>query len=278
MGAAASVEGGGSPSAMVTAEEAHEIMRIIFSRPVSHEQLRSFLDTTSRDMVDEATVQAIMGVLAQGSALQSPVSGGGGGAAEAATSPGVAAAPAPAAVGDLAMAVRNAFYGQFDSVRQAFAAADKDGGGTISHAEFASCVRKGGLNISDEQVLAAAAAIDTNHDGRINYREFLTFLTNEVQPSDASSHAAAHIATQLRVQITERFTSMREAFLTLDPDRSGCIDTAEVLTLLRGQNFNYSEEDINLFVASYPHTKDGGFSYAEFCKMVEGAQPFVNLQ
>lgn len=51
----------------------------------------------------------------------------------------------------------------------------------------------------------------------------------------------------------------------------------EVQTLLRGQNFEYSDEDINLFVASYSHSKDGGFSYVEFCKMVEGAQPFADL-
>jgi len=49
----------------------------------------------------------------------------------------------------------------------------------------------------------------------------------------------------------------------------------EVQRLLKGQNFGYSDEDINLFVASYPHTKEGGFSYVEFCKMVEGQQPFA---
>ena len=139
---------------------------------------------------------------------------------------------------------------------------------------------------------------------------------------------AVHIAKSLRVQINERFKSMREAFITLDPDRSGCIDTVrlsrqtmlvrlvrkqlagngfdiagsftympswcgvlccllgafsapfcqqkEVQELLKGQNFNYREEDINLFVASYAHSKEGGFNYVEFCKMVEGQKPFSN--
>jgi hypothetical protein len=48
------------------------------------------------------------------------------------------------------------------------------------------------------------------------------------------------------------------------------------MALLRGHNYACSEEDIKLFVASYPHTKDGGFSYVEFCQMVEGAQPFAH--
>eukprot|EP00750_Incisomonas_marina_P006842 INCI14728.1.p3 GENE.INCI14728.1~~INCI14728.1.p3 ORF type:complete len:271 (+),score=76.58 INCI14728.1:534-1346(+) len=270
MGAAGSVEGGEACSQIVTVEQASEIMSIVFSKQVTHSALREFLATARRDMIDDATVRQIIEVLEKPSAASVQQ--------QQQAQQQQQQQQQPIAAGTLAERVKAAFYGQFDSVKQAFHNADVNGGGSISHEEFAEAVRAGGLEISDEDVAAAAASIDTNHDGSINYTEFLRFLTDSSQPDEYAQNAAYHIAGNLRVQIRERFKSMREAFISLDPDRSGSIDTAEVQKLLRGQNFGYSDEDINLFVASYPHTKDGGFSYVEFCRMVEGQQPFVGME
>lgn len=258
MGSGASVpEAEAQVGPIVTVEQAQEIMAIVFSRNVTHEQLKTVLVNPQPGLIGEDLVQRIFEV------LDRP-------AVEAVEPVSVENAGT-----DLPSAVRNTFFGQFESVKQAFAAADVNGGGTISHEEFAECVRRGGLIISDEQIAAVTAYIDSDQNGNINYQEFLRFLVNAEAPDEASAQVVQAVAGSLRTQIFERFKSMRKAFLSLDPDGSGCIDTAEVQQLLRGQNFSYSDEDINLFVASFPHEKEGGFSYVEFCKMVEGQQPFA---
>jgi Ca2+-binding EF-hand superfamily protein len=101
--------------------------------------------------------------------------------------------------GDLAQAVRDAFFGQFETVKQAFHKADVNGGGSISHDEFASCVRSSGLQISDADVESTARAIDTNGDGTINYNEFLRFLTDATGPDDYATNAVGSMRACLRL-------------------------------------------------------------------------------
>ncbi len=70
MGAGSSIGGGPRGSPVVTVEQASEIMSIVFSKQVTHDQLREFLATARRDMLDADTVQLITAVLDRAAALQ----------------------------------------------------------------------------------------------------------------------------------------------------------------------------------------------------------------
>jgi len=181
MGAGGSIEGGGegggeAPQArMVTQQEAGQIMSVIFSRPITHASLKEFLLSTRRDMVDEATIQQIIAI------LDAPP--------QAQAQPQQQQQQQVPADGSVVSVVRQAFFGKFDSVKQAFHAADVNGGGTISTEEFAQCIRGSGLDITDDQVLQVATAVDTDGDGNINYAEFLQFLTNGSIPDEYAQNA-----------------------------------------------------------------------------------------
>ena len=194
MGAAGSVEGGEACSQIVTVEQASEIMSIVFSKQVTHSALREFLATARRDMIDDATVRQIIEVLEKPSAASVQQ--------QQQAQQQQQQQQQPIAAGTLAERVKAAFYGQFDSVKQAFHNADVNGGGSISHEEFAEAVRAGGLEISDEDVAAAAASIDTNHDGSINYTEFLRFLTDSSQPDEYAQNAVSRLLVCFRLFVS----------------------------------------------------------------------------
>lgn len=53
-----------------------------------------------------------------------------------------------------------------------FREADRDGGGSLSRAEFGALLRDAGLGLDDEQLLYLLAQADEDADGEVQYREF----------------------------------------------------------------------------------------------------------
>ena len=106
MPADAAAGGGGDDAAaaappagpIVTVEQASEIMSIVFSRQVTHNQLREFLATSQ---LDPALVHQVLAVLEPRPAVQQQQQ-----------------QSVQVVGGDVASAVRQAFFGQFDTVKQ----------------------------------------------------------------------------------------------------------------------------------------------------------------
>jgi Ca2+-binding EF-hand superfamily protein len=190
--------------------------------------------------------------------------------------PEAAAAEAAAVEGMGLMDVaRYSFFRQYYSVEEAFTSADTSGSGCLSFDEFIACIQAGGLDLNGDDAVFLAQQADLNQDGMIDYKEFMKFLDlAETDPSAEVQERSNEVAVNLREQCTERFRSMRRAFLSIDTDRTGYIDASEVNTLLTNENFGYSEEEVTMFIAGFPHENEGGFSYVEFCTMIEGAAPF----
>ena len=179
MGGAASVEQEQAvpdQSPIVSVDQAREIMAIVFSRQVTHQQLRDYLAAAPilEPGLTEQILQVLDGPPPQEDQAAVPVSG------------------------DLPTAVRNAFFGQFESVKQAFSNADVNGGGTISHEEFQQCVHRCGLILTDEDVSALGSFIDSDHDGVINYQEFLQFLVNADAPDESSTQLVRELLPECR--------------------------------------------------------------------------------
>ena len=72
---------------------------------------------------------------------------------------------------------KRGLYGkEMSSVREAFEAFDRNGDGHISPDEFGEAVMRLDLGLTLEQVDAVVDTMDTNHDGEIEWREFVTAL------------------------------------------------------------------------------------------------------
>ena len=62
-------------------------------------------------------------------------------------------------------------------IRRTFNELDRDGNGYISKEEFKSVMRKQGLPLKKSQLNAIMAEADKNGDGKIDYDEFVIFMT-----------------------------------------------------------------------------------------------------
>ncbi len=64
-----------------------------------------------------------------------------------------------------------------DEVREIFEHYDRDGNGTIDRREWGRFLDALDANFSEEEAAAGLEAVDTNHNGKIEFREFMRWWT-----------------------------------------------------------------------------------------------------
>ena len=65
-------------------------------------------------------------------------------------------------------------------MRAAFALLDKDGDGFLSLQDLAEDLKIYGSNSSETELQAILNEVDTNHDGKIDYREFDIMMRKQI--------------------------------------------------------------------------------------------------
>lgn len=65
-------------------------------------------------------------------------------------------------------------------MRAAFALLDKDGDGVLSLQDLAEDLKIYGSNSSETELQAILNEVDTNHDGKIDYREFDIMMRKQI--------------------------------------------------------------------------------------------------
>ena len=77
------------------------------------------------------------------------------------------------------------------SLEEAFRVFDKDGSGSLSVAELQAVLTRpgGGAALSEDEVQEIIAEFDTNHDGELQFEEFVAFFASSqgVAPSHLSA-------------------------------------------------------------------------------------------
>ncbi|NXO20178.1 CALMS protein, partial [Cisticola juncidis] len=66
-----------------------------------------------------------------------------------------------------------------EEIREAFRVFDKDGNGYISAAELRHVMTNLGEKLTDEEVDEMIKEADCNHDGQVNYEEFVRMMTEK---------------------------------------------------------------------------------------------------
>ena len=106
----------------------------------------------------------------------------------------------------------------------------------------------GGIDITDEEVIAAFSVADKDHDGLVNWKEFVVCLQqgqdsqNQGKQREDVFSTPEGIAAALRIKISKQYRDLQKAFKELDPDGSGYISTAEMMTILTNRwNVGFEE-------------------------------------
>lgn len=85
---------------------------------------------------------------------------------------------------------------------------DDNGNGTLDLAEFAKGVVESKLDLTDNDIRTLFAAFDRNHDGTIQYDEFLRVVRGDLNPN--------------------RLALVQKAFKIIDKDGSGELDFNDI--------------------------------------------------
>jgi len=194
---------------------------------------------------------------------------------------------------DLLKKINDCVYRKWSSLRDAFRHLDGDHNQSIEPAEFVERMQMFNFNLSPDEIGALLTYFDRNHDGRISYLEFVNVMEGHAPPDEAPLQGGqanrgvpsfsttyqdygqgqqlglGEVQGLMREKLYEDYTSMRDAFLALDTDRSGAIDAAEFGVVLRNHNMNLSAQDLNQLTASLDLNNDGMINYGEFVQAMQ---------
>lgn len=86
------------------------------------------------------------------------------------------------------------------------------------------------------------------------------------------------ILDHLEMQLERHYSSMREAFLKVDSDRSGWLSKEEFATIFAIYNISISPEDLDALIDAFDADGNGQISWVEFCETIENGPWYANQQ
>ncbi|KAK2955853.1 putative Calmodulin [Blattamonas nauphoetae] len=140
---------------------------------------------------------------------------------------------------------------EINELKEAFMLFDKDGSGEIDEGELKTVMNDCmGMKMTDEEVKLMLEEIDTNHNGLIDFNEFLVMMGNNWSGTADTEE------------------DVISAFHAFDTDGSGSISTEEFRFFFSKLNWNLSDEDIDEMIAEIDQNGDGSIDYKEFAEMI----------
>jgi len=138
---------------------------------------------------------------------------------------------------------------QLDEFRDAFAAFDKDGGGSIDAAELKSLMASVGQVPTDAEVNEMVRLADADGSGSIDFPEFVTLMAHKMAEADSEE-------------------IIRGAFSVFDYTGDGFIDAEELRNLMINVGEPATIEDVRQVLSDVDRDGDGQINYSEFTKVV----------
>lgn len=130
----------------------------------------------------------------------------------------------------------------FKKLRNAFRTMDTDNSGTLQLSEIRTAFN--GLNMSEEELNAIFDRIDFNHDGEINYTEFLA------------------VTVDRRKAVTD--ANMTFAFHHFDIDNSGFITEANLNECFRREGKHLDHDELQEMLSQIQCATPGKVTFQEF--------------
>ncbi|CAM0885045.1 unnamed protein product [Alopecurus aequalis] len=136
-----------------------------------------------------------------------------------------------------------------DRFSSVFASFDKDADGKISVTELRLCMKAAlGEDVSAEDAEVLVASVDTDDDGLLDEKEFLTLVDNEMEKEDDM----------------ERCRCLREAFGMYEVKGEGCITLASLMCMLSRLGSHQCIEECRAMMSRFDLNGDGVVCFDEF--------------
>ena len=137
---------------------------------------------------------------------------------------------------------------EINNLKNVFTAFDKGNDGQISYDELRQgLIQLKSNKITEQDVIFLFKAIDVDHNGKIDYSEF--------------------IAATLQKANYFKSDRLLEAFMNFDKDKSGKISKDELIVALKAEKSQ--EKEIENFIKAVDKNKDGKIDYNEFLALMQ---------
>ncbi|GAB9466353.1 hypothetical protein Gpo141_00003730 [Globisporangium polare] len=152
----------------------------------------------------------------------------------------------------------------------AFELFDSDKDGFLSREEFVQALRSMGsvfADLSNDDLLAIAASMDFNNDGKIEFKEFGAFLSSATEGSKEKSTAQwRDEVKRILVRAMEKGIPIHKIFAEFDASGDGNLSCDEFGQALQKLGVPQEQEKKNResLMAEFDKNRDGQISYEEF--------------
>ncbi|XP_055356710.1 uncharacterized protein LOC129601827 [Paramacrobiotus metropolitanus] len=134
-------------------------------------------------------------------------------------------------------------------MRDAFNAFDANSDGLISPAELRAVMVCAGDPISMENAEEMVWGADMDHDGHVNFEEFVRMM-------------------RLKMRDTDNFAQAPDAFRVFDPNGDGMIDAIELRHVLANLGFHFSIAQVDQMIQEGDPDGNGKINYRQFAHMI----------
>ena len=165
------------------------------------------------------------------------------------------------------------------SLTEAFRKLDKSNTGFLSQADFEDCLRDFNIRLTRQALAAVVAKYDINGDGFVSYEEFCAVMTGappsaklKAAPAIAGPGGASAVAQaeeNMRRIMYATTTSLTQAFLHINRNRSGFVEPKELERIFKLANLVLSAEELKQILKHYDTNKDGKIDINELQKALQ---------
>jgi len=149
---------------------------------------------------------------------------------------------------------------QLEEFREAFAAFDRDGGGSIDAKELKQLMASVGQVPTDEETAEMIRIADADGSGSVDFFEFVTLMAHKMADVKSEAH-------------------LKAAFSLFDFSGDGYIQGEELQRIMMNVGEPVTINDITSLLQEVDANNDGAIDYEEFAKVVsvEKAKPFDHV-
>eukprot|EP00943_MAST-04B_sp_MAST-4B-sp1_P004860 g4860.t1 len=153
--------------------------------------------------------------------------------------------------------------------RKVFHKLDEDDTGVLSRRKFKDGLEDLGFELTSREFERVLDRFDTDGDGEVSYKEFVSFLKNRYD----SFKPIEKLKKRLRDRLNDMSGSkkaMWRTFRNLDLNGNGYIDKVEFKDGLKDLGFNLTSSEATDVMQYFDFHADGRISYEEFVAFLEG--------
>ncbi|KAL4218283.1 hypothetical protein ACF0H5_023019 [Mactra antiquata] len=142
-------------------------------------------------------------------------------------------------------------------IKYMFQLFDKNGDKCITLDELGEILNTGSVKMSDEEIKQAMSDIDKNGNGKIEYKEFRSYMLKQLRKSTTKEEVNDQI---------------HQAFKLFDIDQNGYVDRNELHEILSALGGDFDADCLDPIIAYVDKNNDGRLDYEEFKTLWSGMQ------